>query len=140
MDNRSRRPIDPKRSANHVGWRRRSSVHAFSWRRVPSFRPFSRGYMDNAGIRIELPLIDKLLNLANTRTRKMRCACQKEFTEHVAVSFADCYRKSQKGERFFARIFDLVPLWPLLSGNPYACTKCGRVKRDGGLFADIENP
>jgi hypothetical protein len=40
---------------------------------------------------------------------------------------------------FFGTVGDLLPIFPLLLGNSYACTCCNKIRSHGGAFSDIDN-
>jgi len=89
-----------------------------------------------ASISVPMEIVNKLINIGGLQ-RKLQCLSCKEYTEHVQVSRAE--GKHRTFDQIAGRIIDLVPLLPLLPGNPFACTKCGRIRNEGGILSDICN-
>ena len=87
-------------------------------------------------VSIPKELLNKLINLGGIE-KKLKCKSCNKFTDHISVSYSE--GADSTFDSFAGRVFDLLPTNMLVWGNPYVCTKCGRIKCDGGLFSDWWN-
>lgn len=87
-------------------------------------------------IQIPQEILNKILNIGGVK-RDLYCSRCKKYTEHVQVSYADT--DSSLSIKIMGRFADIVPLMPTLSGNPFACKSCGKIRYEGGFLSDLEN-
>lgn len=98
----------------------------------------------------------KIINIANS-DRSLKCLRCNKITKHVHLSCADVAEASMKagrkynnkkepsqaailGERSAGVFLDIFPLVPsLIQGNPYACTRCKRIRYEGGITSNRDN-
>ena len=89
---------------------------------------------------VPLELINKLINLGHV-SREFYCERCEAYTKHVIVSYADDLDSvggsalMRRYRRIFGQMLDYVPGFPLLLGNMYACTTCGRMDCKGGILS-----
>jgi len=85
----------------------------------------------------------KVVNAANGSQELMCLGKCDKITKHISISYADVFLSPDgqgKGEEMFSAIFgtvyDLFPVsGPLISGNPYACICCNKIRLHGGFLS-----
>ncbi len=86
----------------------------------------------NVNVTVPEELLRKFVNLSGHK-KTMECKKRQRYTTHVSIS-------NSEGEddalgKIIMAINDYNPLVTLSQGNRFACTECGRVRFEGGLFS-----
>jgi hypothetical protein len=88
----------------------------------------------------------KVMNAANSSQELMCLGKCDKITKHISISYADLYLSHSIGrvvedtiDSIGGTIADLMPVWPLLFGNSYACTCCNKIRWHGGVLSSLLN-
>ena len=87
-------------------------------------------------VNIPTEFLNRLINLGGVK-KSLRCDSCEEFTEHISVSWAEVEKETFY--QIIGRLSDMMPTQALLFGNPFACSKCGLVRHEGGFISDWYN-
>lgn len=82
----------------------------------------------------------KIANAINS-DKKLKCSNCNEITDHISISLAD-YMKADGVDDLGSTLLglnDYNPSIPLIIGNTYACTKCQKVRLQGGILSNLYN-
>ena len=82
----------------------------------------------------------KVVNAANSSQELMCLGKCDKITKHINISYADSVTAAGGIEETIGSIVgtlsDLVPaVYPLVIGNPYACTCCNKIRFHGGALS-----
>jgi hypothetical protein len=89
----------------------------------------------------------KVFNFASVSDRNLYCLSCEKTTSHQAITCIDAVNSQTENDKkseqimglFLGILGEYMPAAPIVSGNPYACYECRRVRFEGGLASSIES-